>query len=83
MFSSIIFADTTVEIDIKEVVDYITDLEAKVDRLERQFEDLDAAMGAIDNDAQEGTDNVTTDMVADIVKEILREDVTISVEIDC
>ena len=83
MISSIIFADTTVEIDIKEVVDYITDLEAKVDRLERQFEDLDAAMGAIDNDAQEGTDNVTTDMVSDIVKEILREDVTISVEIDC
>ena len=83
MFSSIIFADTKVEIDSKEVVDYITDLEAKVDRLERQFEDLDAAMGAIDNDAQEGTDNVTTDMVADIVKEILREDVTISVEIDC
>ena len=83
MFSSTIFADTTVEIDIQQVVDYITDLEAKVDRLERQFEDLDAAMGAIDNDAQEGTDNVTTDMVADIVKEILREDVTISVEIDC
>ena len=83
MFSSIIFADTTVEIDIKEVVDYITDLEAKVDRLERQFEDLDAAMGAIDTDTQEGPDNVTTDMVTDIVKEILRDDVTISVEIDC
>ena len=83
MFSSTIFADTTVEIDIQEVVDYITDLEAKVDRLERQFEDLDAAIGAIDTDTQEGTDNVTTDMVADIVKEILREDVTISVEIDC
>tara|TARA_R110002020_G_scaffold353135_1_gene566132 strand:- start:237 stop:488 length:252 start_codon:yes stop_codon:yes gene_type:complete len=83
MLSSILYAETTAEIDIQELVDYIKDLEAKVDRLERQFEDLDAAMGAIDNDAQEGKDNVTTDMVADIVKEILREDVTISVEIDC
>ena len=83
MLSSILYAETTAEIDISELVDFIKNLQEKVDRLERQFEDLDAAIGAIDTDTQEGQDNVTTDMVADIVKEILREDVTISVEIDC
>jgi len=83
MLSSILYAETTAEIDITELVDFIKNLQEKVDRLERQFEDLDAAMGVIADDAQEGTDNVTTDMVADIVKEILREDVTISVDIDC
>ena len=58
MFSSILYADATIEIDIQSIFDHVKALEEKVDRLQRQFEDLDAAMGVIDTDVQEGKENV-------------------------
>jgi len=81
MLSSTLYAETTAEIDIQELVDFIKDLEAKVERLENLVQDMDATLGAIEDPS--GADYVTNDMLADEIKSILREDVTISVEIDC
>jgi len=81
MLSSTLYADATIEIDIQQLVDYIKDLEIKVQHLENRIEDMDAQLGAIDDPS--GADYVTNDMLADEIKSILREDVTISVDIDC
>lgn len=81
MLSSTLYADATIEIDIQQLVDYIKDLEIKVQHLENRIEDMDSQLGAIDDPS--GADYVTNDMLADEIKSILREDVTISVEIDC
>jgi hypothetical protein len=81
MLSSTLYAETTAEVDIQELVDFIQDLEAKVNRLENLVQDMDATIGAIEDPS--GADYVTNDMLADEIKSILREDVTISVEIDC
>jgi len=81
MLSSTLYADATIEIDIQQLVDYIKDLEIKVTHLENRIEDMDSTLGAIEDPS--GADYVTNDMLADEIKSILREDVTISVEIDC
>ena len=63
MLSSTLYADATIEIDIQELVDYIKDLEIKVQHLENRIEDMDSQLGAIEDPS--GADYVTNDMLAD------------------
>ena len=78
---NIIYADATIEIDIQKLVDYIKELEEKIHRLENSVQDLDAIVGNVD--IPDLSEYALKEELPEEIKSILREDVTISVEIDC
>jgi len=77
---NIIYADATIEIDIQKVVDEINELKETIRKLENTVEDLDGIVG---EGSPDFSNFVTKDELLDEIKQVLREDVTISVEIDC